>query len=68
MQVLDALSWGLIEVDPARKSFVNAVTDEKSLHTYGVQEDPVDSYVNFLSTPEGQDQYESLRNMVEYWK
>lgn len=68
MNVLDAISWGLIEVDPLRKSFVNQVTDEKTLHTYGVQEDPVDSYVNFLATEEGKEQYEALVNMVEYWK
>lgn len=68
MNVLDALAWGLIETDPSRKAFVNSVTDEKSLHVWGVQEDPTDSYVNFLASPEGQEQYEALKNMVEYWK
>jgi hypothetical protein len=67
MQVLDAVSLGLIDVDASRRSFVNPVTSEKSLHVWQVQEDPTDSYVNFLASPEGKDQYESIKNMIDYW-
>lgn len=67
LNVLDALHWGLIENDVSRKVFHNPVSGG-SIHTWLVGEDPVESLVNFYVTEEGQEQYNALVNMVEYWK
>src|SRR5690606_6070149 len=39
MKVLDALQWGIIEIDPTKKQIRTSVTNEP-LHVYHVGEDP----------------------------
>lgn len=71
--VIDAISWGLLEYVPDKKSYYFPMSREslKPVHTVSVSEDPMESLIGFLSqekNPDAADIYEAVYNMVNYWK
>lgn len=67
LTVQDAIHWGLIEHQTDKRRFVGGATEDIA-HTYLVTEDPIESFVNYLASEEGQEQYQAIVNMVNYWK
>lgn len=66
LTILDAIHWGLIELNSDKKQFEVTVTGER-LWTHGVQEDPIEGFISYLLSEKGQEQYNAINNMVNYW-
>lgn len=67
LMVLDAIHFGLVELDRDKKSFFITATDEK-IFTHAVGEDPTDALIKYLLSPDGQEHYEAMEGMVNFWK
>lgn len=67
LMVLDAIHFGLIELDRDKKSFFVSATDEK-IFTHATDEDPTEALVSYLMSDKGQLHYEAMDAMVNFWK
>lgn len=67
MNVLDALSFGILEYDSEKKRFIVPYTDEPVfVHLAG--EDPNETFIKYLINNENKDLYQAIVNMLEYWE
>lgn len=67
LMVLDAIHFGLVELDRDKKTFFITATDER-IFTHQAQEDPVDALIAYLLSDKGKEHYEAMDAMVNFWK
>jgi hypothetical protein len=67
LNVLDAITLGIIEYREERRQFILAEVGE-TIFTHLVGKDPVEEFVNELAKPENAESYDALSKLVDYWE